>query len=454
LRYTLNRHWYPDSEIRNRLISGTKRISKSKGCQYSDEIQCCFAFDVRLKLDIMDRANAETTALGSVTMPKQTGPLCICLLAVLLLTGCTYSDSLRINEIRSVWGPSGHKLAPVPVFYVTDLSPTPKGGFSFAWGGVPRCGRTQVAVTDALGPPTPDPALTHIACDDDMTMMAFVEQVAEATRTRNCDRVLLIVHGYNVSFRSAMLHGAQNARDMQWHCATVLLNWSSEALFNRYANDLERSSYAIPLLALLLKDLKAQGIQTDILSHSIGVRIALVAAGALCRDHNVAINQFIMAAADISVEPRNDDMATLLALAKPCTQRYTIYASRNDLALVLSANVHGGVPRAGQLPLHDLKYEGPKVDVVDASEAPGDEAGHAYFIFSREMAKDMMWVLAGDSMAARAAAHGPHTIVCHNRETSLCSAGGGRYALRVAEARRPGLGVILLRDILAVTPIQ
>jgi esterase/lipase superfamily enzyme len=387
-------------------------------------------------------------------MPKQTGPIFICLLAVLLLTGCTYSDSLRINEIRSVWGPSGHELAPVPVFYVTDRRPTPNGGFSFAWGGVPHCGQTQVAVTNALGPPTPNPTLVPITCDSDGTMLAFVEKVAETARGRNCNRVLLIVHGYNVTFRSAMLHGAQNTRDMQWRCATILLNWSSEGLFNRYAADIERSSYAIPLLALLLKDLKLQGLQTNVLSHSVGARIALVAAAAMCRDHNVAIDQFIMAAADISVEPRNDDMATLLALAKPCTQRYTIYASRNDLALALSANVHGGVPRAGQLPLHDLKYEGPKVNVVDASEAPGDEAGHAYFIFSREMAKDMMWVLAGDSLAARAATQGPHTLVCHDRKESLCSAGGGRYALRVAQARRPGLGTILLRDILAVTPIQ
>jgi esterase/lipase superfamily enzyme len=387
-------------------------------------------------------------------MSKRIAQACIGLLAALLPAGCTYSDSLRVNEIRSVWGPATHALAPVPVFYATDREPDGRGGFSLHWGGVPRCGKADVAVTNALSPPTPDPTLAPIACNGEAAMAAFAGQIAAAAKARGCDRVLLIVHGYNVSFRSALLHGAQNARDTEWRCATLLLNWSSEARFNRYAADIERSSYAIPLLVDLLRELKAAGLQTDILSHSLGARIALIAVDSLCPDRQTAVGQFILAAADISVGQDNDDFARLLERAKPCTRRFTVYASRNDLALILSENVHGGIPRAGRVPAHDMRYEGPQVDVVDASDAPGDSAGHAYFIFSWEMAKDIMWVLAGAGMAERVAPDGPHTLRCEDWNGSLCAAGGRRYSLRVAKDRRPGLTTDLLRDILPITPVQ
>jgi esterase/lipase superfamily enzyme len=387
-------------------------------------------------------------------MSKRIGQACICLLAALLLAGCTYSDSLRVNEIRSVWGPSGHALAPVPVFYATDREPDGEGGFTLNWGGVPRCGKADVAVTNALSPPTPDPKLAPIACDGEAAMRAFAGEVAAAAKARGCNRVLLIVHGYNVSFRSALLHGAQNARDTQWRCATLLLNWSSEARFNRYAADIERSGYAVPLLVNLLRELKAAGLQTEILSHSLGARIALIAVDSLCRDRETSVGEFILAAADISVGEDNDDFVKLLDRALPCTRRFTIYASRDDLALILSENVHGGIARAGRVPEHDLRYQGPKVDVVDATEAPGDDAGHAYFIFSWEMAKDIMWVLAGAPMAERAAPDGPRTLDCSDWKASLCAAGGGRYSLRVARTRRPGLATDLLRDILPITPVQ
>jgi esterase/lipase superfamily enzyme len=387
-------------------------------------------------------------------MSKRIGQLCLCLAAMLLLAGCTFSDSLRVNEIRSVWGPAGPKPAPVPVFYLTDRQPDPAGGFTLRWGGTSRCGRADVAITDALSPPTPDPKLAPIACDGEAAMTAFAKEVAAAARARHCDRALLIVHGYNVSFRSALLHGAQNARDTQWRCATVLLNWSSEARFDRYAADIARSGYAIPMMAALLKQLKAAGLETEILSHSLGARIALIAAGSLCRDHEVAVGEFILTAADISVEDGNDDLAKLLERARPCTRRFTNYASMNDLALILSENVNGGIPRAGRVPEYDLRYGGPKVDVIDASLAPGDSAGHAYFIFSWEMAKDIMWVLADAPMAARAAPGGPQTLQCRDWKGSLCAGGGGRYSLKVARARQPDIATDLLRNLLPIAPVQ
>ena len=67
------------------------------------------------------------------------------------------------------------------------------------------------------------------------------------------------------------------------------------------------------------------------------------------------------------------------------------YASDNDVALMTSESVHGGIPRAGRVPLQDMQYVGKpelygRVDLVDATLAPGDPAaGHGYFALAYEM---------------------------------------------------------------------
>ena len=138
-------------------------------------------------------------------------------------------------------------------------------------------------------------------------MAAFATQVAAAAKP--CGRVLVIVHGFNLSFRTALLHGAQAATDAQWRCATILFNWSSAALFNRYAADIEHSGYAVPLMLQLLRALA--GLRPDILAHSMGARISLSALSALCQGSPVA-GELILAAPDVSAAPDDDEFGQLL----------------------------------------------------------------------------------------------------------------------------------------------
>ena len=94
---------------------------------------------------------------------------------------------------------------------------------------------------------------------------------------------------------------------------------------------------------------------------------------------------------------------------------------------------------AGRVPLGNLQYGAGygAVDLVDASLAPGDPAGHSYFTHSYEMARDMMWALAGTPTAMRAAKDGPagQTLTCSDWEESRCAAGDGRYVLAVTPER-------------------
>jgi esterase/lipase superfamily enzyme len=146
-------------------------------------------------------------------------------------------------------------------------------------------------------------------------------------------------------------------------------------------------------------------------------------------------DQMILAAADVSAEKDNDDFGHLLKRAGKCVRRVTVYASENDSALITSESVHGGVPRAGRVPLGNLQYGTGygAVDLVDASLAPGDPTGHSYFTHSYEMARDMMWVLAGMPAAMRAAQDGPATLTCSDGQGSSCDR--GHYVLAVTQER-------------------
>jgi esterase/lipase superfamily enzyme len=342
-------------------------------------------------------------------------------------------------------------LPPQLVYFATDRAPR-GAGVGESWGGMARCGRTRAAIANAVSPAAPDPSLEPIACDGPTAMAAFAGQVAAAARARGCHKVLLIAQGFNLTFRIALLHGAQVAMDAQWPCAVLAFDWSSEGRFNRYTADIERSGYSEPVLIGLLKALRGAGLETDMLVHSLGARIAMAAVGAVCSEPEPVVGEMILVAADVSAEPDNDDFGQMLKRDAPCTRRITIYASDNDLALMASRSVHGGIDRAGQVPLADMQYRSPRIEVIDASLAPSDLSGHAYFIFSYEMLTDIMWTLDGASMAQRAANGG---LACADWSGGACVAGAGRYILKVAPSRQPDFGQRLLKQVVPILlPLQ
>ncbi len=363
-----------------------------------------------------------------------------------LLGGCTFSDSLRQDEIRSVWQPAAAAKA-TNVFFATDREPD-RNSFNLHWGATLRCGSASLDVPPALAPQGAElPALRPIACDDPASLAEFAQRIANSAKTDKCDRLLIIVHGYNMTFRSVLLHGAQVAADTQWSCETLLFSWSSEGKFDRYAADIERSGYAVPLLISLFRELNAAGLKTEILAQSMGARITLGALTALCTGKKPVTDQLILAAPDVGAERDNDDFGRFLRQTAPCARRITIYASDNDIALITSESAHGGIPRAGRVPGKDLQYvsSGGNIDVVDASLAPAGSVGHDYFVLSYEMMGDVMWTLAGASIAERADPVDParQTLV-RDRQPG---ADWDRYALKVAWDRRPTLASQLLRQV-------
>jgi esterase/lipase superfamily enzyme len=387
----------------------------------------------------------------------------VLLCMALSTAGCTVSDSRRYDPVRSVWGPQ-----PIPaptdriydpkqlVFFATDRGPPVwKTDFAFGphWSGILHCGSAQLQVpltpsSDDKAPSIPLPPLSPQACATKAELAAFAARVAQAAK--GCGHVLLMVHGYNTSFRTAILRAGQVAHDMAWPCPVLLFSWSSEGQADRYAADVEHSSYAVPFFTGLLKQLHAQDEQqplaVDVLAHSMGNRLVLSALAPMCRSRTQPlVQELIMAAADVGAESENDDFKFLLGESAPCLKRATIYASDNDMALLTSESVHGGIPRAGRRPQGDMSYAVAGVDVVDASQAPSGPAGHGYFSLSYEMIQDMRWVLNGAPLEDRIGKTANDGLNCAAWNGKDCPQ--GRYALSVAPSRRPPFGLTFFRKL-------
>jgi len=372
--------------------------------------------------------------------------------AALSLGGCTLSDSLRHDDIRSVWSQPANAVTHQTVIFATDRQADASTlGYGLHWDSAIHCGATELTIPGAFaagqmprwaGAARPQP----IDCDVKTDMDGFAAAVAARAHALHCDRVLLFVHGYNQTFQTAIMRVGQIATDTQWRCAVAAFSWSSEGKFDRYAADIERSGYAVPELIEGLRALDAAGLKVEIVAHSMGTRMTLTALAALCTRRPVAVvDELLLVAPDVSAEHDNDDFGHLLAKSAPCVHRATVYASDNDLILIASEGVHGGIPRAGRVPERDLQYaDRGNVDIVDASAAPGDPFGHGYFVLSYETMDDMMWTLAGLPAERRAAADalGGPTLAC-----AMAGCTDRHFVLRVAKDRGPDMQTRLLRAL-------
>ncbi len=375
------------------------------------------------------------------------------LLLAALLSACTYSESLRQDEFWPLRPLPGAARGPA-LFYVTDRQPD-GAGFGLTWGASLSCGRAVLTLGTQHGydlAPGTEPAQS---CDAPAALDDFVRRIADTARAANCDRLLVMVHGYNAVFRNTVLRSGQLAADMHWRCPVLLFSWSSEGRFNRYVADIERSGYAVPQVAALLKT-AGRDMKLAVMGHSIGARIVLSALGRTCRDAPLRLaDELVLAAPDVNAQPGNDDFGRFLSQVAPCVGRATVYVSDNDTALAGSQRRHGGIPRAGEKPHAALQYasRGPqmRVDVIDASQAPGDRAGHGYFSLAYEMTDDMEGVVTGLTAEQRLRRNGRGTLECEDAQA--CAA--GRYMLYVTPERRPGFSIRLLRSLWRIIlPLQ
>lgn len=356
----------------------------------------------------------------------------------LLLGGCVGD---KAEYVHSVFRGADGADMPREVQYMTDRAPDPNpnwGGFGKHWSDSVSCG-TAVAIIPALnlpGQPVPTGrlgAVTPSSCE------SFAAAIAAKAHAMGCNEVLLYVHGFNTLFDGAVLRAGQMALDTKSSCVAAAFSWSSEGEIGRYVADIEHSAYAVPELENFLRALAKAGLRVDILGHSIGARIALSALAALAKHDappsDAFVNEMILAAPDIGAESVNNDFAHLVQDARPLARRITVYASKQDAVLAVSAVAHGEVPRAGRRPRSDTKIH--EIDVVDATDAPAELLGHSYFGMSYEAIGDIAGVLQGTPI---------------DKRVSVRPEENGRYVLIVGSDRKPDFWVRLVRKLVPLLP--
>ncbi len=375
------------------------------------------------------------------------------LILAVLLAGCAIDDS---GPVRSVWRPADGKATYSSVVYVTDREPDAKvaGGYATRWAGQPSCGTAETIVPAALTAGE-EPLWGYVAkttpasCRKGNTALAGAIALIEAqAKAKHCRSVFLFVHGFHTGFDGAVLRAAQVAHDAQTGCAVAAFSWSAEIDVDRYVSDLEHSDYAQPLLAEFLRELSESGLRVTVLGHSLGSRLVLMTLSGLGQSRQPPrtgfIDELVLAAADVGVDPKNNDFDKLMAGAAPFAKRTTIYVSSYDSVLEISRREHGGVPRMGSEPLttfrpSDKEHE---VDIIDASGAPADRLDHSYYAMSPAAMADMTMALNGVSIENRLKAGGgwKPTLACG-------TACGPNYRLNVDAPR------FLTRVIIHVLPI-
>lgn len=308
---------------------------------------------------------------------------------VALLASCARYDDAYF--VHSVWRPADGAVANANVYFVTDRNKNPYMPYGFDYGGgeTTSCGMLHAAIPPARLPGGPslfaqETGREAMACGTHNDAVA--QAVAAAARAKNCNSVLVYVHGFNTGFETAVLRAAQLGSDTQWRCAVLAFSWSSTGKRLQYDADVQNSARAEPLFAGLLRALAAQGLRTNIVAHSMGAKLAL---GALAQANGVAVDEAVFAAPDIGMQ----DFTAALPAAARHLHRLTIYASSEDAALSLSRRINRGAARVGRAP--DANYGDANIDVIDASDAPAGVMGHEYYGLSYETLADMALTLAG-----------------------------------------------------------
>ncbi len=373
------------------------------------------------------------------------------------LAGCAVDDS---GPVRSLWRPEDGKPTWLNVVYVTDRERDTSfaGGYATRWAGQPSCGTATTVVPAATAPGgTPQYGYvesTHpTECAKGPNKLgAAIALIEEQAKAKHCQSVFLFVHGFHTGFDGAVLRAAQVAEDARTGCAIAAFSWSAEINVDRYIADIEHSDYAEPLLAEFLRELSESGLRVTVLAHSLGSRLMLMTLSAMGQSRQPPrtgfIDELVLAAADVGVEPKNNDFLKLMAGAAPFAKRTTIYVSHYDSVLQFSQREHGGVPRLGNAT--DLNFTGDSanhiIDIIDASQAPADRLDHSYYALSPETLIDMAQALDGVPVEQRLKPNGttPPTLRCGS---APC---GDKVQLNVAKGRGPRF---LTRIILTVLPI-
>ena len=222
----------------------------------------------------------------------------------------------------------------------------------------------------------------------------FFNDLAARIKTSSGKKAFLFIHGYNVTFEDAARRTAQISYDLGFDGAPIFYSWPSQGVSMplAYTRDEANNEWSQANLKRFIEDFFAQSDAQDVylIAHSMGNRgLTRALADILSAKPSIKerLKEVILAAPDIDAEVFRRDIAPLLTAS---SSPITLYASSNDLALVMSKSVHGS-PRAGDSGKGLIITPG--IETIDATYTDTSFIGHSYYAERRSILADIFYVI-------------------------------------------------------------
>ena len=216
---------------------------------------------------------------------------------------------------------------------------------------------------------------------------AFISTLASKLAHVSEKDVFVFIHGFNVSFASALRRTAQMSYDLTFKGIPMTYSWPSQGEVGRYMQDETSVQYTVPhLVAFLQTIIEHKGdANLHVLGHSMGTRALTAALKELSyiypKQH--IFKNVILAAPDID---KDVFRVSLLPYIIKTTEQITLYASSDDSALQLSNSLHNG-GRVGEGGRNIFLYQG--LNSIDASGVDTSLLGHSYFAEKEILMNDL-----------------------------------------------------------------
>ncbi|MEM6978937.1 MAG: alpha/beta fold hydrolase [Planctomycetota bacterium] len=240
---------------------------------------------------------------------------------------------------------------------------------------------------------------------------AFDDQLRNARTSGDRNDVMVFIHGYNVTFESAVHRTAQIAVDLPFAGVPICYSWPSQGTLLGYPVDENNVAWSVAHLRDFLTDLRQQhgDAEIHVVAHSMGNRAMTAALQQMALQPQTEnqlkpLASVVLAAPDVDADLFRKDLAPALVQV---AGQVTLYASSDDQALIASKQVHG-YPRAGESCPHLVVVPG--VETIDVSGIDLSLLGHSYYGDSRWMLRDLREVIASRLPASERSALVPRSL--------------------------------------------
>lgn len=205
-------------------------------------------------------------------------------------------------------------------------------------------------------------------------------------------RPILYIHGYNMSFERSCKQAALFEQNLGVDNRVILFSWPSDGAFLNYTRDEADVQWSVSPLESVLEQMQfhfgSGGF--DVVAHSLGARGLVYALNNLAHEDKEELpilNQLVLVAPDVDAGIFNQ----ALGRVRPLVKHLSLYVSKNDKPLALSAEVHG-YPRLGETGAHLQGLN--EVEIVDLSDLTVRSfSGHLYHLYHESIIADLSLLL-------------------------------------------------------------